>query len=59
MNESIEVTLDQVDACLALFKAVREVIVNAVGERSEQCVEADVWGIMLDAYADVAEQWDW
>ena len=59
MNESTEVTLAQVEACLALFKAVKRANENAVGRRDEQCVDADVWGNLLDAYADVAEQWDW
>ena len=59
MNESTEVTLAQVDACLVLFKAVKLVKENAVALCDEQCVSADVWGKLLDAYADVAMQWDW
>ena len=59
MNESTEVTLVQVEACLALFKAVGRAKENAVARRNEQCVDVDVWVNLLDAYADVAEQWDW
>ena len=64
MNESTEVTLAQVEACLALFKAVglakdNAVYLSASGRCGEQCVDADVWGNLLDAYADVAEQWGW
>ena len=59
MSEITEVTLAQVNACLVLFKAVERAKENAVARRDEQCVDADVWGNLLDAYADVAEQWDW
>lgn len=59
MNESTEVTLDQVESCLALFKAVQAAKDNAVARRAEMCIDANVWGDLLDAYSDVAEQWDW
>ena len=59
MNESAEVTLDQVEACLALFRTVQRAKDNAVARGSEMCVSADIWGDVLDTYADVAEQLDW
>lgn len=59
MNESTEVTLDQVEACLALFKAVQTAMSNAVVRDDEMCVDTDVWTKLLDVQSDVAEQWDW
>ena len=59
MNESTEVTVSQVEACLALFKAVRTCKSNAVFRDGEDCIDSKLWNAVLDAYADVAEQWDW
>lgn len=56
MNESTEVTLDQVEACLALFKAAKCVI-----EWDDSYLYTGNSAIksLQDALRIVAEQWDW
>ena len=59
MSESTEVTLEQVEACLALFRAVGLVIHTAVASRFDQCVDVVTWARLLNAYSDVGDCWDW
>ena len=59
MNENTDVTVDQIDVCRELFTAVHAAKENAVARRNEMCVDVDVWLALLDAYSDVAAQWNW
>ena len=55
----MEVTVDQIEACLSLFKVVKRAMNNAVTVQDEVCIWIDIWNDVLDAYAAVNQKWDW
>ena len=53
MNESTEVTLDQVEACLELFKAAKSLI-EELRNYDSYCMDD-----LRIAIRHVGEEWDW
>lgn len=59
MNRATEITTDQLEACIKLFKAVSVAQLDAVRFVGNVYIDAALWANICDAHAEVAEQWDW